>query len=157
MTLLRAALVLALLVAPSADAQVAADGAARLEGAWIRVESIAPSGTAQPSPPGVRTFVGGHYSWVQAPANRPLPDSTSTAAQLRAIWGTVTASSGRYEVVGQTVTQRPIATLGPGGMASGFFQTFAYRMAGDTMWITQIATANGPLTNQGTGKYVRVR
>ena len=157
MTLLRALLVLALVGAPSADAQVAANGAGALDGAWIRVESIAPNGTAEPSPPGVRTFIGGHYSWVQAPANRPLPDSTSTAAQLRAIWGTVTASSGRYEVVGQTVTQRPIATLGPAGMQSGFFQTFAYRMAGDTMWITQIATRNGPLTNQGTGKYVRVR
>jgi hypothetical protein len=159
MPLLRAVLIAVLLSAGSLEAQGAANGsaAAALEGAWIRLTSIAPNGAETPSPPGVRTFVDGYYSWVQAPAGRPTPDSTTTAAQLREIWGTVTAQSGRYDVVGRTITQRPIADRAPTGMAPGFYQMFAYRVAGDTIWISQIANPNGPLTNGGTGKYVRVR
>jgi hypothetical protein len=90
-----AVLVFALLSAASAEAQSSASlpTAADLEGAWRRVTSITPSGAETPSPPGIRTFVGGHYSWVQAPANRPRIDSTATAAQLRAVWGVVTANS----------------------------------------------------------------
>jgi hypothetical protein len=155
----RALLLLALVSAGSADAQSPANAlsAAALEGAWTRVTSIAANGTETPSPPGLRTFVGGHYSWVQAPADRPTVDSTATAAQLRAVWGTVTANSGRYEVVGQTMTQRPTVDRLPQNMASGYYNTFAIRLAGDTMWITSIVNPNGPLTNQGTGKYVRVR
>jgi hypothetical protein len=161
MPIARALLILALLSAASAEAQSSASvpTAADLEGAWTRVTSIAANGTETPSPPGIRTFVGGHYSWVQAPANRPRIDSTATAAQLRAVWGPVTANSGRYEVVGHTMTQRPLVDRVPEVMASGVHQTFAIRLAADTMWITQISNSltAGPLPNAGTGKYVRVR
>ena len=160
MAVLRAVLVLTLLCVAPAHAQMPANADATvLEGAWIRMEAINPSGVASASPPAVRTFVDGYYSWVQATAGRTTPDSTATAAQLRAAWGPVTANSGRYEVVGHTMTQRPLADKVPTGMASGAFQTFAIRLVADTMWITQIANsdAKGPLTNQGSGKYVRVR
>jgi hypothetical protein len=151
-------LTLVLIIASVADgAAQMSYSAADLEGAWIRLEGINPQGVATPSLPSIRTFVNGYYSWVQAPANRPNVDSTSTAAQLRAVWGTVTANSGRYEVVGNTMTQRTTVDRVPANMSDDVFVTFAIRLAADTMWITQIANRTGPLTNQGTGKYVRVR
>jgi hypothetical protein len=129
-----------------------------LEGAWIRMEGINPAGVATPSPPAVRTFVDGYFSWMQAPANRVQPDSTATAAQLRAVWGAgVTARSGRYEVVGQTMTERPIAAKNPIDMLPSSFATFAIRLVADTMWITQIVNDAGIVLNTGTGKYVRMR
>ena len=158
MSVLRAALVLTLLCAGPARAQSNA-AAAALEGAWVRVTSISPTGEETPSLPGVRTFVNGYYSWMQAPAGRATVDSTATVTQLRAVWGSVTATSGRYEVVGHTLTQRPIVDRVPAAMTPDAYSTFAYRLVADTMWITQIANAAnaGPLVNQGSGKYVRVR
>jgi hypothetical protein len=159
MRMLRAFLVLSVLSAGALQAQVSRGSymAADLEGAWLRVESISATGLIEPSPPAIRTFVDGYYSWIQAPADRPSVDSTATAAQLRAVWGTVTANSGRYEVVGHTMTQRTTVDRTPGNMKNDFFATFAIRLAADSMWITQIVTSNGPLANQASGKYVRVR
>jgi hypothetical protein len=159
MRAMRGLLVLTLLAVGAAEAQsFPTFTAADLEGAWIRKEGINAAGVATPSAPAVRTFVAGHFSWVQAAANRPAVDSTSTAAQLRAAWGAVTARSGTYEVAGYTMTERPIADRVPAGMAPGAFATFAIRLVADTMWITQIVNAtNGVLTGQGSGKYVRVR
>ena len=159
MNALRAALVLTLLCAGSVQAQTDAAAAAALEGAWVRVNAISPTGEHTPSLPGVRTFVNGWYSWMQAPADRASVDSTATAAQLRTAWGSVTATTGRYEVVGQTLTQHPMVDRVPANMVPDAYMTFAYRVVADTMWITQIAnsTTTGPLTNQASGKYVRVR
>jgi hypothetical protein len=159
MPTLRPLVLLAILCATSAQAQDSTPlTLAALEGAWIRTTSIAADGTETPSPPGIRTFVGGHYSWMQAAADRPrITVATATAEELRAAIG-VTAQSGRYEVAGHTMTQLPVAALNPTIMDAGYRQTFAIRLAADTMWITQIWTSTGgPLRNQGSGKYVRVR
>jgi hypothetical protein len=151
-------LFVAVFAAESAEGQTGNLSAADLEGAWIRVEGINTAGVAAASPPAVRTFIDGHFSWMNAAANRTEPSATATAEELRAAWGPVTARSGRYEVVGQTMTERPIADKNPVGMAPGAFATFAIRLVADSMWITQIVNeTNGVLTNQGSGKYVRVR
>jgi hypothetical protein len=155
----RALVVLALLAAVPARAQDSTPlTAAALEGAWIRVTSIAADGTESPSPPGIRTFVGGHYSWMQATPDRPrIVVATATAEELRAAIA-ITAQSGRYEVAGHTMTQLPVAALNPAIMGSDFRQTFAIRLVADSMWITQVWTSTaGPLVNQASGKYVRVR
>jgi hypothetical protein len=159
MPTLRALLVLTLLSVGSAAAQsVERLSAQALEGAWIRTEGITTAGVATASPPAVRTFIDGYFSWMQAPANRSQPDSTATAAQLRAAWGAgVTARSGRYEVVGQTMTERPIAAKNPVDMLPSSFATFAIRLVADSMWITQIVNDAGMVINTGTGKYVRMR
>jgi hypothetical protein len=155
MRFIRGLLVLGLAWGGSAEAQ--SFSAADLEGAWIRMEAINAAGVVTPSPPAVRTFVDGHFSWMQGAANRPAVDSTATAAQLRAAWA-VTARSGRYEVAGHTMTERPIVDRNPPGQAAGSFATFAIRLVADSMWITQVVNhTNGVLSGQGSGKYVRVR
>jgi hypothetical protein len=150
-------MVLTLLSVASAEAQSVA-AAAALEGAWIRTATVGPTGHVEASPPGMRTFIGGHFTWLQANADRPIPDSTATAAQLREIWGTVTAIGGTYEVVGNIVTQRALVDRNPGGMQPGVYASFAYSLRGDSLWLTQIEnSARGLATNLPTGLYVRVR
>jgi hypothetical protein len=159
MDTLRGMLVLLLIgVAPARAQDATPLTPAALEGAWIRTTSIAADGSETPSPPGVRTFVGGHYSWMQATPDRPqITVATATAEQLRAAIA-VTAQSGRYEVSGHTMTQLPIAAMNPAIMDGAYRQTFAVRLVADSMWITQIWTSTGgPLVNQASGKYVRVR
>ena len=114
MRIVPAFLVLSLLSSAPAHAQDSTPlTPAALEGGWIRVTSIAPDGSETPSPPGVRTFVGGHYSWMQASPDRPrIAVATATAEELRAAI-TITAQSGRYEVAGHTMTQLPVAALNP--------------------------------------------
>jgi hypothetical protein len=158
MPVIRTLVVLTLLCAARAQAQDSTPlTMTALEGAWIRVIGIAADGTETSSPPGVRTFVDGHYSWVQAAPDRPrITAATATAEELRAFIA-ITAQSGRYEVNGHTMTQLPVAALNPSIMGSDYRQTFAIRLAADTMWITQVWTSTGGvLVNQGTGKYVRV-
>ena len=79
-----------------------------------------------------------------------MPDSTGTAEQLRAVWGPVQAQAGTYEVRGDTIMQRIVVSKNPAAMRSGDGGRYRFRMAGDSLWITN-------LTDRSTGKYVRLR
>jgi hypothetical protein len=70
----------------------------------------------------------------------------------------MTAIGGTYEVTGAIITQRNLVDLDPRGMRPEVFQRFAYTLAGDSLWMTQIEnSARGLSTNLPTGLYVRVR
>ena len=155
MPTLRALVVLVLSTAAPAAAQD--PGAAALEGAWTRVATVGPTGNTTPSPPAMRTFVAGRWTWLQATADRPIPDVNATAEQLRETL-VATASGGTYEVVGRIVTQRHLVDLSPRNMAPEYYSRFAYELRGDSLWLTQIENSvRGLGTNLATGLYVRVR
>jgi hypothetical protein len=151
-SVLRLFLVMALFTAAPARAQT---GPAALEGAWSRVVSFGPNTPWHSTQPGQRIFVDGHYSWIsiQTPVGAPrppMPDSTGTAEQLRAVWGPVQAQAGTYDVRGDTITQRILVAKNPAAMRSGDGGRYTYRMVGDSLWITN-------LNDRSTGKYVRLR
>jgi hypothetical protein len=153
MPTLRSFLVLALFLVGSAEAQ----SSGPLDGVWIRVATVGPTGTLTPSPPAMRTFIAGHWSWLQATGDRPVPDANATAEQLRETL-VATASGGTYEVAGRIITQRHVVDLNPRNMASEFYTRFAYELRGDSLWLTQIENSvRGLGTALGTGLYVRAR
>ena len=132
-----------------------------LQGAWQLVESTASTGNVVGNRPALRLFVDGHFSLVREAGTAARPttplDSTSTAAEIRAVWGPFEAQSGTYEILGDTVVTRPVVEKRPDLMAPGTFRRSTYRTAGDTLWVTFIANQNGPTADPITDRFVRVR
>jgi hypothetical protein len=153
----RALLVLALGSASAAAAQTAPSN--RLDGVWMRVAATIGENVIT-NQAGYRIIVDGHYSqvWVNGLAPRPpLPATGATAAQIMSSLN-LNAQGGTLEVTSmQTMTQRPTVALNPANMAAGQYGILQYRVAGDTMWASQIMTQNGPVANGQIAKYVRVR
>ncbi len=111
--------------------------------------------------PNLTIITARHYSRVEVQADgpRPMPaDVTKASAdELRAVWGPFVAEAGTYEVTtGDLITMRPIASKNPAVMGPGVFITYAYKLDGDTMSVTQQRNQNGPFTNPVTFKLVRV-
>ena len=157
----RAFIVLALLSAGAADAQSRLRPSA-LEGVWMRSQQLRPDQTRYPAQPGMRIFSGGHYSWLAVFGEEPrppLPDSTGTAAELRAVWdGAFTAESGTFRVDGGTITQRPLVAKNPNQMDPNWYVTLSWRIVGDTLYMAQVENPTGLLFGrQPTGLYIRVR
>jgi hypothetical protein len=81
----------------------------------------------------------------------------ATADELRAVWGPFVAEAGTYEITpGGLVTMRPIASKNPAVMGSGVFITYAYKLDGNTLSLTQQRNQNGPFANPFMLKLVRV-
>jgi hypothetical protein len=142
--------------------RVRGNDAGSLRGAWKHQDVRSPDGTVLDNQPGLRLFVDGYYAWVRVNglAPRVQPDSTATAAQLRAVWGGdgFMANSGTYSVVGNVIVQAARVAMNPAGMQPGQFSTYSYRIAGDTLISTNHGSqAGGIAAALNTGKYVRVR
>jgi hypothetical protein len=136
-----------------------------LQGAWQTVE-IAMTG------PGARTiaipepranlivFTARHYSQLHLDAEGPRPAladaTTASADQLRAVWGPFAGDAGSYEVHDGVITMRPVVARSPSAMAPGAFTTYAYRLDGNTLWVTFQKNQDGPIVNPVTIKAVRV-
>ena len=80
----------------------------------------------------------------------------ATADELRATWGPFVGEAGTYEVSGNTITMRPIASKSPAAMASGAFIVSTFKLDGNTLWIAQQRNQNGPYPSPVTFKLVRV-
>jgi hypothetical protein len=104
--------------------------------------------------------MAGYYSRVddQAEGPRPIPANVTTASgdELRAMWGPFVAEAGTHEISNDTLTMRPIASKNPRVMGPGVFTTYSYRLDGNTLWLTQERTQNGPFANPATVKVVRI-
>jgi hypothetical protein len=137
---------------------------ASIQGVW-RITEATISG------PGARTIAFGdrpnltiitarHYSRVEVQADGPRPVladvAKASADELRAVWGPVVSEAGTYEVSGGSITMRPIASKNPAVMGPGVFLTYAYRLEGDTLSLTQQRNQNGPYTNPFSLKLTRV-
>jgi hypothetical protein len=159
-----------LLVAALSACVLAAHGTAAqstpqsIQGVWRIVEANTTGPNARTIPfagrPNLTIITGKHYSRVeiQAEGARPvLPDAAKASAdELRAVWGPVVCEAGTYEVTQDgLVTMRPIASKNPAVMGEGVFITYAYKLEGDTLSLTQQRNQNGPFANPFSLKFVR--
>jgi hypothetical protein len=136
--------------------------AGALRGAWSHLEVRAPDGALLNNQPGLRLFVDGYYAWVRVNglAPRSPVDSTATAAQLRAVWGdeAFLANSGTYSTIGNIIVQSAIVAMNPAVMRPGLFNSYSYRIAGDTLISTNHGSQAGGVTAAlNVGRYLRVR
>jgi hypothetical protein len=134
-----------------------------MEGAWQAVEvSLTGPGarTIRSLQPNLSIFTARHYSHIDIHADGPRPiladPAKASAEELRDAWGPVVAEAGNYEISGGSFVTRPVVAKNPAAMAKGAFTSYAYRIAGDTLWLTTQRTERGPVTNPPTIKLTRV-
>jgi hypothetical protein len=135
-----------------------------IEGVWRTVE-VTTSGPAARTisslQPNLAIITAKHYSRLEIHADGPRPSlsdaANATADELRQVWGPVVAEAGSYETSrGNVFTTRPEVAKNPAAMVAGSFTTYAYRLAGDTLWLTMQRNQQGPVPAPVTIKLVRV-
>ncbi len=160
--LLFAALVLGVAVSPNAAAQPAGSS---IQGVWRIVEATTAGPAARTIPfgdrPNLTIITAKHYSRVEVQADGPRPVladvSKATADELRAAWGPFVSEAGTYELASDgLITMRPIASKNPAVMGPGVFITYAYKLDGATLSLTQQRNQNGPIASGFTLKLTRV-
>jgi hypothetical protein len=134
-----------------------------LRGAWSQLDRVAvDDGRLLNNQPGFRLYVDGYHAFIRVNGTEPrapFVDSTATVEDLVAAWGPAfTASSGTYEVAGDSVIERNVVAKNPDGMAPDSYAVNRLDRAGDTLRLTGVGGSAGPtpIANQGTGRYVRV-
>ena len=81
----------------------------------------------------------------------------ASADELRAAWGPFVSEAGTYELTpGGTITMRPVAAKNPAVMGAGVFITYAYKLDGDTLILTQQRNQNGSFGSPFTLKLARI-
>jgi hypothetical protein len=157
-----AALSVGLLTSPEPAAQSTPRS---IQGVWRIVEATTTGPGARTiafsGRPNLTIITAKHYSRVEVQADGPRPILTdvakASADELRAVWGPVVSEAGTYEVTPDgLITMRPIASKNPAVMGEGVFITYAYKLDGDTMSLTQQRNQNGPFANPFSLKLVRV-
>src|SRR4029077_4136125 len=156
--LLFATLSAALATGPGIAAQSAPGS---IQGTWHIVEATigGPGGRTIPfgDRPNLTIITAKHYSRVEVQSDGPRPVladvSKASADELRAAWGPFVSEAGTYEVApGGLITMRPIASKNPAIMGPGVFITYAYKLEGDTLSLTQQRNQTGPIANPFTLK-----
>jgi hypothetical protein len=136
-----------------------------IQGVWRVVEAAITGPGARTIPftgrPNLTIITAKHYSRVEVQADGPRPVladvAKATADELRAAWGPFVSEAGTYELTpGGAITMRPIASKNPAVMGPGVFITYAYKLDGDTLSLTQQRNQNGLFANPFTLKLVRV-
>jgi hypothetical protein len=121
-----------------------------IEGIWQMSEysfSSPDSSWINKSPqPSLFIFIKDYYSYMYVSDNEPRPlmpegatRSTLTDEQFRKIFLGIIANSGKYDLVGNKLTIRPIVALEPNLMGGAYIE-HEYKMDGDTMWLTRAVT-----------------
>ena len=159
-SVLLAVLAIGLFTTPTTKAQSTRQ---TIQGVWRIVEATVTG-------PGARTIAFGdrpnltiitssHYSRVEIQADKPrapLADvSKASADELRAAWGPVVAEAGTYEAAGNEIKMQPLASKNPAVMGPGVFITYAYKLDGNSLTLTQVRNQNGPFANPFSLKFVR--
>jgi hypothetical protein len=136
-----------------------------IQGVWRVVEATITGPSARTiaftERPNLTIITARHYSRVEVQADglRPILTDVAKASadELRAVWGPFVGEAGTYEVTpGNVITMRPIASKNPAVMGPGIFITYAYKLDGDTLSLTQQRNQNGPFANPFTLKLARV-
>jgi hypothetical protein len=160
--LLIAALTAGLVASPGHAAQSAQSS---IQGVWKIVEATTTGPGARTIPfgerPNLTIITAKHYSRVEVQADGPRPAiadvAKATADELRAVWGPFVAEAGTYEVAPNgLVTMRPIASKNPAVMGPNVFITYAYKIEGNTLSLTQQRNQNGAFPAPFSLKLVRV-
>lgn len=135
---------------------------ASVQGVWrtAEVRLTGPNATTIPQPPSLAIITTKYYTRVEihGPPHRPgLADpAKATADELRATWGPFFAEAGTYEISGVRLTMHPSIAKNPAAADSGWFATYEYRLAGDTLWLTEQRNQRGAITSPMTIKLTRV-
>lgn len=136
-----------------------------IQGVWRVEEATITGAAARTIPfrerPNLTIITAKHYSRVEIQADGPRPPladaAKASADELRAVWGPVVSEAGTYDVTPDgLITMRPIASKNPAVMGAGVFITYAYRLDGDTLSLTQRRNQNGPFGNPFTLKLIRL-
>ena len=136
-----------------------------IQGVWRIVEATITGPGARTiafaERPNLTIITAKHYSRVEVQADGPRPIladvAKASADELRAVWGPIVSEAGTYEVTpGSLITMRLIASKNPAVMGPGVFISYAYRLDGDTLSLTQQRNQNGPFAAPFTLKLVRV-
>ena len=136
-----------------------------IQGVWRIVEAAITGPGARTisfaERPNLTIITARHYSRVEVQADgpRPVPADVAKASadELRAVWGPFVAEAGTYEVApGNLITMRPVASKNPAVMGAGIFITYAYKLDGNTLSLTQQRNQKGPFPNPFTLTFVRV-
>ena len=160
--LLLTVLIVGLLSSPGSAQQSTRES---IEGVWRVVEAAITGPGARTitfaERPNLTIITARHYSRVEVQADGPRPlladVAKASADDLRAVWGPFVGEAGTYEVTpGGLVTMRPIASKNPAVMGPGVFITYAYKLDGDTLSLTQQRNQSGSFANPFTLKLVRV-
>ena len=160
---LNSLLVVAAIGGLGAAAVAARSASPPIEGVWraVEVTTTGPGartiGTVQPN---LSIITARHYSHIDIHAEGPRPAladaARASADELREVWGPVTAEAGSYELSRGSFVTRPVVAKNPAAMAQGSFTSYSYRIAGDTMWLTQQRDQRGVVSNPTTIKLARV-
>ena len=134
-----------------------------IEGVWQAVEITTTGPEAQtisPLQPNLSIITSKHYSHIEIHSNAPRPvlsdAARATADELRQAWGPVGAEAGSYEISEGSFVTHPVVSKNPAAMGRGSFTAYAYRVAGDTLWLTPQRDARGAVPNPPTIKLRRV-
>jgi hypothetical protein len=133
-----------------------------LTGTW-RIKEVKISGPKARTVtgiPGLLIFTGNYYSRMYIASDQPrsaVQDQTkATAAELLAVWGPFTAASGTYEISGNTLNCRPMIAKNPQVMAPGVVDVYSFTLEGNTLAVTDLRNANGPVANPATIIYTKI-
>jgi hypothetical protein len=137
---------------------------ASIQGVWHVVEATITGPAARTisfaERPNLTIITAKHYSRVEVQADAPRPVladvAKASADELRAAWGPFVAEGGTYEIAGNLITMRPIASKNPAVMGPGVYITYSYRLEGDSLWLTQQRNQGGPFPNPFSFKAVRI-
>lgn len=134
-----------------------------IDGVWQAVE-VTTSGpgarTIKPLQPNLSIITAKHYSHIDIHADGPRPvlsdAENASADDLRRAWGPVVAEAGTYELSSESFVTRPVVSKNPAAMTAGSFTSYAFRVAGDSLWLTPQRDSRGAVKNPPTIKLVRV-
>ena len=143
-----------------------------IQGVWRVVETTItgpnpapgtlPTGTHTNVQPGVVIFTAKHYSSMRDGAAKPRPTAPfkvagkPTSEEMQSAWGPLQANTGTYELVGTTLTMRPIVAKNPALQNSAFLR-MTTKLDGNNLTLTLVeVSTTGKVTNPLTVKYVRL-
>jgi hypothetical protein len=155
--------ILAVTAAGGLSGAAIASRAPSIEGVWeaVEVTTTGPGArTITPLQPNLSFITAKHYSHIDIHADGPRPVLTdaenASADDLRRAWGPVVAEAGSYELSSGAFVTYPVVAKNPAAMTKGSFTSYAYRVAGDTLWLTPQRNSRGGVTNAPTIKLRRV-
>jgi len=155
--------ILAVTAAGGLSGAAIASRAPSIDGVWQAVE-VTTSGpgarTIKPLQPNLSIITAKHYSHIDIHADGPRPvlsdAENASADDLRRVWGPVVAEAGSYELSSGSFVTRPVVSKNPAAMTAGSFTSYAYRVTGDSLWLTPQRDSRGAVKNPATIKLVRV-
>lgn len=116
--------------------------------------------TTASAQPNIQIFTARHYSVTTIRGDLPRANTSGggqpTDKDLADAFRAFAARAGTYEIRGAEIVYRPLVTMAPSMMRPDAISIDAFRLEGNTLWLTHMRTPAGPTTNPPTLKLTRV-